>query len=75
MVCSSFWTTFTRPIVMPFQGTYLLSTLIQLRASCPAPWDSKKDLNLFATLPEYHVLGPLLDGAFLVSVTASGATR
>jgi len=58
---------------MPFQGTYLLSTLIQLRASCPAPWDSKKDLNLFATLPEYHVFGPLWDGAFLVSATASGA--
>lgn len=61
--------------MIPLQGTYLLSTLIQLRASFPATSDSKEDLNLFATLPKYHVFGPLWDGAFLVSVAVSSAIR
>ncbi|KAF8588091.1 hypothetical protein K439DRAFT_1630121 [Ramaria rubella] len=62
-------------ILAQLMGTYLLSTLIQLRTSFPSPSTDGEGSNLFATLPEYHVFGPLWDGAFLISVAVTGAVR
>ncbi|KAF8509443.1 Abscisic acid G-protein coupled receptor-domain-containing protein [Gautieria morchelliformis] len=63
-------------ILAQLMGTYLLSTLIQLRTSFPSSSSTAgDDSNLFATLPEYHVFGPLWDGAFLASVAVSGAVK
>ncbi|KAF8509111.1 Abscisic acid G-protein coupled receptor-domain-containing protein [Hysterangium stoloniferum] len=56
-------------------GTYLLSTLIQLRTSFPSPSSDDERLNLFSTLPQFHVFGPLWDGAFLASVAVCGVLR
>ena len=63
------------------QGIYLLSTLVQLRTSFPPPPahpDTDPDtgtVNLFATLPEYQLVGALFDGAFLLAAALSALGR
>ena len=52
------------------QGTYLLSTLIQLRTSFPLSSDATSR-SLFATLPDFNVFGPLFDASFLISAFVS----
>jgi len=51
-------------------GTYLLSTLIQLRTSFPLSPDAT-NRSLFATLPDFNVFGPLFDASFLISAFVS----
>lgn len=71
-------------ILAQLLGVYLLSTLIQLRTSFPSPTpipsnptdsEDNENQNLFSTLPEFHVFGPLFDSAFIGSVLVSGVTR
>lgn len=58
------------------QGTYLLSTLVQLRASFPpSSGPEHETTSLFSTLPAYEVFGPLFDGSFLLSALVSGFVR
>lgn len=62
------------------QGTYLLSTLVQIRASFPLssgpePHGGNQDTSLFATLPAYGVFGPMFDASFLFSALVSGFAR
>ncbi|KAH6912215.1 G protein-coupled receptor 89 [Coprinopsis sp. MPI-PUGE-AT-0042] len=59
---------------------YLLSTVVQMRASFPPPTagdDSSNDpvVNLFSTIPEYELFGSLFDWAFLLTAAASAALR
>lgn len=60
------------------QGTYLLSTLIQLRASFPLPAYATPASNvpsLFTTLPQFEVFGPLFDISFVLSALVSTVLR
>ncbi|KIJ25365.1 hypothetical protein M422DRAFT_216812 [Sphaerobolus stellatus SS14] len=62
-------------ILAQLMGIYLLSTLIQMRTSFPSSNTNIEQINLFETLPQYHVFGPLWDGAFLASVAVTGFVR
>ena len=66
------------------KGIYLLSTVVQMRASFPPPpsvitafVDSSSMhttttmTNLFSTIPAYEVFGSLFDWTFLISAGAS----
>ena len=60
----------------PKQGVYLLSTLIQLRATFPSDLGSADNAsNLFASLPEYQVFGSTFDASFLVAAIGSLVVR
>src|ERR1700677_1080498 len=52
------------------QGTYLLSTLIQLRTSFPLSPDAT-NRSLCAPLPDFNVFGPLINASFLISAFVS----
>ncbi|TFY75717.1 hypothetical protein EWM64_g8295 [Hericium alpestre] len=61
-------------VLAQLMGTYLLSTLIQLRTSFPpplasddSPADPQEVVNLFTTLPEYQFFGPVFDWSFLLA--------
>ncbi|KAJ7123701.1 Abscisic acid G-protein coupled receptor-domain-containing protein [Mycena epipterygia] len=61
---------------------YLLSTIVQLRASFPpppavpsSPTGDDAPVNLFSTIPEFQVFGSLFDWTFLISSTGSFITR
>lgn len=69
----AFLTPCTRVLNRTSQGTYLLSTLIQLRSSFPPP--SSAGLSLFSTLPPFEVFGLLFDTSFLVSAGVSAVVR
>ncbi|ESK89497.1 g protein-coupled receptor 89 [Moniliophthora roreri MCA 2997] len=63
-------------LLAQLMGIYLLSTVVQLRASFPPPaGDAKENANLFSTIPEFQVFGTLFDGAFLSSAVVSGLFR
>ncbi|EJD50456.1 hypothetical protein AURDEDRAFT_121592 [Auricularia subglabra TFB-10046 SS5] len=54
-------------------GTYLLSTLIQLRTSFPGR--SGRESELFASLPRYEPFEPAFNWAFLGAALAAGVAR
>ncbi|CAE7100595.1 unnamed protein product [Rhizoctonia solani] len=55
-------------ILAQLMGTYLLSTLIQLRTSFPPSHTGGNDTStLFSTLPAYEVFGWIFDATFLIS--------
>ncbi|CAE6446998.1 unnamed protein product [Rhizoctonia solani] len=56
-------------ILAQLMGTYLLSTLIQLRTSFPpqAGGNGASTLSLFSTLPTFEVFGWIFDATFLIS--------
>ncbi|KAK7045343.1 hypothetical protein VNI00_007592 [Paramarasmius palmivorus] len=57
------------------QAIYLLSTVVQLRASFPPPpekGDGEGERNLFNTIPPFHIFGRLFDGVFLGVVLLGG---
>ncbi|KAI0062989.1 hypothetical protein BV25DRAFT_491774 [Artomyces pyxidatus] len=62
-------------------GIYLLSTLIQLRTSFPPPVEedasdvSGEVTNLFTTLPEYQLFGPVFDWSFLLATGAAAGVE
>jgi Abscisic acid G-protein coupled receptor len=59
------------------QSIYLLSTVVQMRASFPPPASQGEDpvVNLFSTIPEYELFGSLFDWAFLLTAVASAVLR
>ncbi|KAH7329864.1 Abscisic acid G-protein coupled receptor-domain-containing protein [Rhizoctonia solani] len=72
-------TSLTLLILAQLMGTYLLSTLIQLRTSFP-PTQSAGDgtgsaLSLFSTLPAFEVFGWIFDATFLISACVTTAWR
>ncbi|QRW25233.1 G protein coupled receptor [Rhizoctonia solani] len=57
-------------ILAQLMGTYLLSTLIQLRTSFPSSTNldgNDTALSLFSTLPAFEVFGWIFDATFLIS--------
>ncbi|KAF5382831.1 hypothetical protein D9757_007330 [Collybiopsis confluens] len=74
-------------LLAQLMGTYLLTTIVQLRTSFPPPdssrsyddavvmGDSGSDSNLFSTVPPFQVFGTLFDGSFLSAAAASIAVR
>ncbi|KAB5593286.1 G protein coupled receptor [Ceratobasidium theobromae] len=66
-------------ILAQLMGTYLLSTLIQLRTSFPSTLPGEGDTNstpsLFSTLPAFEVFGWIFDAMFLVSACITMAWR
>ncbi|KAJ3811783.1 G protein-coupled receptor 89 [Lentinula aff. lateritia] len=77
-------------LLAQLMGIYLLSTIVQLRASFPPPAVSsfpipelafESDIatgeatNLFTTIPPFEVFGSLFDGAFLLAATLSILVR
>ncbi|KAJ3893103.1 G protein-coupled receptor 89, partial [Lentinula edodes] len=59
-------------LLAQLMGIYLLSTIVQLRASFPPP---AEPTNLFTTIPPFEVFGSLFDGAFLLAATLSILVR
>lgn len=62
------------------QSTYLISTLVQLRASFPPPVYMQSETTsgsapLFSTLPKFEVFGPLFDMSFMVATVVSALSR
>lgn len=77
-------------LLAQLMGIYLLSTIVQLRASFPPPAVSSSSVpelafesdiaaeeptNLFTTIPPFEVFGSLFDGAFLLAATLSILVR
>ncbi|KAJ3907329.1 G protein-coupled receptor 89 [Lentinula edodes] len=77
-------------LLAQLMGIYLLSTIVQLRASFPPPAVSSSSIpelafesdiateqstNLFTTIPPFEVFGSLFDGAFLLAATLSILVR
>ncbi|KAJ7868547.1 G protein-coupled receptor 89 [Mycena olivaceomarginata] len=70
-------------LLAQLMAIYLISTIVQLRASFPPPsapsssTDSPTDTdtNLFSTIPAFHVFGPLFDWTFLLSASGSLVVR
>jgi len=71
-------------LLAQLMAIYLLSTIVQLRASFPPPPFSPSatsstgepsPTNLFSTIPEFQVFGSLFDWAFLISASGSLAVR
>lgn len=67
-------------LISPFQGIYLLSTIVQMRSSFPPPpppgaGDGVADTNLFSTIPAYEVFGSLFDWTFLIAAALSVFVR
>lgn len=66
-------------IVLSMQGTYLLSTIVQLRTSFPPPPTrpdiDPADVNLFSTIPEYQLFGSLFDLSFLAAAALTAFGR
>ncbi|KAF9529867.1 Abscisic acid G-protein coupled receptor-domain-containing protein [Crepidotus variabilis] len=75
-------------VLAQLMGIYMLSTLVQMRASFPPPppalgldsdglsnVDSSAPTNLFDTLPVYEVFGSLFDWAFLLAAGISVVLR
>ncbi|KAJ7092404.1 G protein-coupled receptor 89 [Mycena belliarum] len=63
-------------LVAQLMVIYLLSTIVQLRASFPpAPSTEATGDNLFSTVPEFQVFGALFDWTFLISASGSLAVR
>ncbi|KAA1475759.1 hypothetical protein DENSPDRAFT_784045 [Dentipellis sp. KUC8613] len=60
-------------VLAQLMGTYLLSTLVQLRTSFPPPEDQES--NVFSTLPEYQFFGPVFDWSFLLAATGAAAMQ
>ncbi|KAG2005481.1 ICS [Coprinopsis cinerea AmutBmut pab1-1] len=59
-------------------GIYLLSTVVQMRASFPPPQtdtDNPSAVNLFSTIPKYELFGSLFDWSFLLAALAYGFLR
>ncbi|PFH50378.1 hypothetical protein AMATHDRAFT_61214 [Amanita thiersii Skay4041] len=68
-------------ILAQLMGIYLLSTLVQMRASFPPPPklpdgnDNTEAINLFSTIPAYEVFGSLFDWSFLLAAGVSAFVR
>ncbi|KAJ7493539.1 G protein-coupled receptor 89 [Mycena latifolia] len=67
-------------LVAQLMVIYLLSTIVQLRASFPPPPPTSSTgedtpANLFSTIPEFQVFGSLFDWTFLISASGSLAVR
>ncbi|KAF8154275.1 Abscisic acid G-protein coupled receptor-domain-containing protein [Crassisporium funariophilum] len=71
-------------VLAQIMGIYLLSTIVQMRASFPPPLShnlpdddgsSADPVNLFSTIPAYEVFGSLFDWSFLLSAGASAFMR
>ncbi|KAJ6578695.1 G protein-coupled receptor 89 [Mycena vulgaris] len=64
-------------LVAQLMVIYLLSTIVQLRASFPPPPSSDEGapVNLFSTIPEFQVFGSLFDWTFLISASGSLVVR
>ncbi|CAE6529174.1 unnamed protein product, partial [Rhizoctonia solani] len=65
-------------ILAQLMGTYLLSTLIQLRTSFPpshAEGGANGAPSLFSTLPTFEVFGWIFDATFLISACVTMAWR
>ncbi|KIK66044.1 hypothetical protein GYMLUDRAFT_38520 [Collybiopsis luxurians FD-317 M1] len=74
-------------LLAQLMGTYLLTTIVQLRTSFPPPPSlslpddgSPEDAysaasNLFSTVPSFQVFGSLFDGAFLFAAGVSIVVR
>ncbi|PAV15856.1 G -coupled receptor 89 [Pyrrhoderma noxium] len=58
-------------ILAQIMGTYLISTLVQLRTAFP-PSNSGSDISLLATLPAYEVFGAAFDYSYLLSASLTG---
>ncbi|EJD04899.1 uncharacterized protein FOMMEDRAFT_132741 [Fomitiporia mediterranea MF3/22] len=58
-------------ILAQLMGTYLISTLVQLRTAFP-PKIADMDSNVFSTLPAYEVFGAAFDYSYLLSALATG---
>jgi len=53
-------------LLAQLMGSYVLSTIVQIRTSFP-PMELSPESNLFATLPAYQMFGALFDGSFLAA--------
>ncbi|VDB92246.1 unnamed protein product [Peniophora sp. CBMAI 1063] len=63
-------------VLAQVMGIYFLSTLVQLRTSFPPSLDTEgQDTNLFSTLPEYQLFGPVFDLSFLIAATVAGSSE
>ncbi|KAG9075200.1 hypothetical protein FS749_013155 [Ceratobasidium sp. UAMH 11750] len=64
-------------VLAQLMGTYLLSTLIQLRTSFPPTLTSSdtRSPSLFSTLPTFEVFGWIFDSMFLVSAFSTIAWK
>ncbi|PPQ77630.1 hypothetical protein CVT24_005454 [Panaeolus cyanescens] len=70
-------------VLAQIMGIYLLSTLVQMRASFPPPPSpatpdgnpSSVPINLFSTIPAYEVFGSVFDWSFLISAVVTGGVK
>ncbi|KAF8637139.1 hypothetical protein AX17_003043 [Amanita inopinata Kibby_2008] len=66
-------------ILAQLMGIYLLSTVVQMRASFPPPpkppTGDAAAVNLFSTIPAYEVFGALFDWFFLIAASVSAFVR
>ena len=63
---SSFFWSMLNSVIPISQGSYVLSTIVQIRTSFP-PIELSPESNLFATLPAYQMFGALFDGSFIAA--------
>ncbi|KAJ6492833.1 G protein-coupled receptor 89 [Mycena vitilis] len=74
-------------LLAQLMAIYLLSTIVQLRASFPpppppqassspsSPYADGRDASLFSTIPDFTVFGALFDWAFVLSASGSVVVR